>query len=73
VEQEFDSLQSNKTWSVVGTPFPPFSPCRRVVNNMWIYKVKTDNLDYVSIFKALFVVNEKSLTTRSIFSLPSFA
>jgi hypothetical protein len=51
MQQEFDSLKSNYTWSLVDIP-----QSRRVVNNMWIYKVETDHLGRVSMFEARFVV-----------------
>jgi hypothetical protein len=51
MQQEFDSMHSNNTWSLVDLRHG-----RRVVNIMWIYKVKTDHLGHVSRFiKARFV------------------
>jgi hypothetical protein len=43
-------MHSNKTWYLVDLPLG-----RRVVNNMWIYKVKTDHLGHVSRFQARLV------------------
>jgi hypothetical protein len=40
----------NSTWELVDLP-----PDRVVVNNMWIYKVKSDTMGDVSRFKARFV------------------
>jgi hypothetical protein len=40
----------NGTWELVDLP-----PGREVVNNMWIYKVKSDTVGDVSCFKARFV------------------
>jgi hypothetical protein len=41
---------NNGTWELVGLP-----PGRMDVNNMWIYKVKSDTTGGVSRFKARFV------------------
>jgi hypothetical protein len=40
----------NGTWELVDLP-----PDRAVVNNMWIYKVKSDTIGDVSRLKARFV------------------
>jgi hypothetical protein len=50
MQLEFDSLTSNKTWDLV-----PLPDGRRVVNNMWVYKAKTDASGPVSRYKARFV------------------
>jgi hypothetical protein len=50
MQQEVDSLLANGTWTLVDLP-----PGRRVVNNMWVYKVKTDHLGQVERFKARFI------------------
>jgi hypothetical protein len=47
---EFDSLTSNKTWERV-----PLSVGRRLVNNMWAYKAKTNACRAVLRYKARFV------------------
>jgi glutathionyl-hydroquinone reductase len=39
MQLEFDSLTSNQTWDLVPLPLG-----RRVVNNMWVYKAKTERL-----------------------------
>jgi hypothetical protein len=36
MQQKYSSLMHNGTWELVDLP-----PCRVVVNNMWIYKVKS--------------------------------
>jgi hypothetical protein len=43
MQLEFDSLTSNQTWDLVPVPVG-----RRVVNNMWVYKAKTDAYGDVS-------------------------
>jgi hypothetical protein len=48
MQLEFDSLTSNQTWDLVLAG-------RRVVNNMWIYRAKTDANGAVSRYKARFV------------------
>jgi hypothetical protein len=50
MQLEFDSLTSNQTWDLVPPP-----DGRRVVNNMWVYKAKTDASGAVSRYKARFV------------------
>jgi hypothetical protein len=50
MQLEFDSLTSNQTWDLV-----PLHAGRRVVNNMWVYKAKTDASRVVSRYKARFV------------------
>jgi hypothetical protein len=50
MQLEFDSLTSNQTWDLV-----PLHAGRRVVNNMWVYKAKTDASGAVSRYKARFV------------------
>ena len=50
MQQEYSSLIDNGTWELVDLP-----PYRVVVNNMWIYKVKSDTVGDVSRFKARFV------------------
>jgi hypothetical protein len=50
MQREYSSLIDNGTWELVDLP-----PCRVVVNNMWIYKVKSDTAGDVSRFKARFV------------------
>jgi hypothetical protein len=50
MQQEYSSLRDNVTWELVDLP-----PGRLVVNNMWIYKVKSDTMGDVSRFKARFV------------------
>jgi hypothetical protein len=50
MRQEYSSLMDNGTWELVDLP-----PCRVVVNNMWIYKVKSDTTGDVTRFKARFV------------------
>jgi hypothetical protein len=50
MQQEYSSLMDNGTWELVDLP-----PGRMVVNNMWIYKVKSDTAGGVSRFKARFV------------------
>jgi hypothetical protein len=47
IQHEYSSLIDNGTWEVVDLP-----PDRVVVNNMWIYKVKSDTVGDVSRFKA---------------------
>jgi hypothetical protein len=37
MQHEYDSLLSNGTWELVDLP-----TCRAVINNMWIYKIKSD-------------------------------
>jgi hypothetical protein len=51
MQKEYSSLIDNGTWELVDLP-----PSRMVVNNMWIYKVKSDTAGDVSRFKARFVV-----------------
>jgi hypothetical protein len=50
MQQEYSSLISNGTWDLVDLPHG-----RMVVNNMWIFKVKSDTTGDVSRFKARFV------------------
>jgi hypothetical protein len=50
MQHEYSSLTDNGTWELVDFP-----PGRMVVNNMWIYKVKSDIAGDVSRFKARFV------------------
>jgi hypothetical protein len=52
MQQEYSSLIDNDTRDLVDLP-----PYRVVVNNMWIYKVKSDTVGDVSRFKARFVAN----------------
>jgi hypothetical protein len=49
-KREYSCLIGNGTWELVDLP-----PRRVVVNNMWIYKVKSNTLGDVSRFKARFV------------------
>jgi hypothetical protein len=50
MQQEYSSLMDNGTWELVDLP-----PDRVVVNNMWIYKVKSGTMGDVSRLKARFV------------------
>jgi hypothetical protein len=50
MQHEYSSLIDNGTWKLVDLPHD-----RVVVNNMWIYKVKSNTVDDVSHFKARFV------------------
>jgi hypothetical protein len=50
MQTDVDSLTSNQTWNLV-----PLLYGRRVVNNMWVYKAKTDASGAVSRHKARFV------------------
>jgi hypothetical protein len=50
MQHEYSSFIDNGTWELVDLP-----PDRVVVNNMWIYKVKSDTVGNVSRFKARFV------------------
>jgi hypothetical protein len=50
MQQEYSSLMDNGAWELVDLP-----PDRVVVNNMWIYKIKSDTIGDVSRFKARFV------------------
>jgi hypothetical protein len=50
MQQEYSSLIDNGTWELVDLPRG-----RVVVNNMWIYKVKSDTACDISRFKARFV------------------
>jgi hypothetical protein len=50
MQKEYSSLITNGTWELVDLP-----PCRIVVNNMWIFKVKSDTAGDVSRFNARFV------------------
>jgi hypothetical protein len=50
MQQEYSSLMGNGTWELVDLP-----PGHMVVNNMWVYKVKSDTAGDVSRFKARFV------------------
>ena len=50
MQQEYSSLITNGTWELVDLP-----PGRMVVNNMWIFKVKSDTAGDVSRSKARFV------------------
>jgi hypothetical protein len=50
MQHEYSSLIDNGTWELVDLP-----PSRVVVNNMWIYKIKSDNAGDISRFKARFV------------------
>jgi hypothetical protein len=50
MQLEFDSLTSNQTWDLVLLPAG-----RRVVNNMWVYKAKTNASGAVSRYKARLV------------------
>jgi hypothetical protein len=52
MQQEYSSLIDNGTWELIELP-----PDRMVVNNMWIYKVKSDTAGDVSRSKARFVAN----------------
>jgi hypothetical protein len=52
MQQEYSSLIDNDTLELVDLP-----PDRVVINNMWIYKVKSDTVGDVSRFKARFVAN----------------
>jgi hypothetical protein len=56
MQQEYSTLIDNGTWELVD--FPP--PDRVVVNNMWIYKVKSDPTGDVSRFKARFIAKGRS-------------
>jgi hypothetical protein len=50
MQQENSSLTANGTWELVDLP-----PGRMVVNNMWIFKVKSDTAGDVSRCKTRFV------------------
>jgi hypothetical protein len=50
MQHEYSSLMDKGTWDLVDLP-----PDRVVVNNMWMYKVKSDTMGDVSCFKARFV------------------
>jgi hypothetical protein len=50
MQHEYSSLMDNGIWELVDLP-----PGRVVVNNMWIYKIKSDTLGGVSRFEARFV------------------
>jgi hypothetical protein len=50
LQHEYSSLIDNGTWELVELP-----PGSVVVNNMWIYTVKSDTAGDVSFFKAWFV------------------
>jgi hypothetical protein len=50
MQREYSSLVANGTWELVDLP-----PGRVVVNNMWIYKVKSNTLGVVYRLKARFV------------------
>jgi hypothetical protein len=50
MQHEYSSLMDNGTWELVELP-----PDRVVVNNIWIYMVKSDTVDDISRFKAPFV------------------
>jgi hypothetical protein len=50
MQHEYSSLIDNGTWELVDLPTD-----RVVVNNMWIYKVKSDTVGDDSRFKARFV------------------
>jgi hypothetical protein len=50
MQHEYSSLMDNGTWELVDLP-----PGRMVVNNMWIYIVKSYTTGDVSRFKARFV------------------
>jgi hypothetical protein len=50
MQQEYSSLIDNGTWELVDLP-----PDRVVVNNMWIYNVKSDTVGEVFRFKARFI------------------
>jgi hypothetical protein len=58
MQQEY-SLIDNGTWELVDLP-----PGRMVVNNMWIYKVKSNTASDVSRFKARFVAKGCSQRAR---------
>jgi hypothetical protein len=68
MQQEYFSLMANCTWELVDLP-----PDRVVVNNMWIYKVKSDTVGDVFRFKAGFVAKgcsqRASLEYTDTFSL----
>jgi hypothetical protein len=50
MQEEYDSLMDNGTWELIDLPAD-----RRVVNYMWLCKVKSDKEGEVSRFKARFV------------------
>jgi hypothetical protein len=50
MQHEYSSHIENGTWELVDLPND-----RVLVNNMWIYKVKSDTVGDVSRFKARFV------------------
>jgi hypothetical protein len=50
MQQEYSFLMNNGTWKLIDLP-----PGRMVLNNMWIYKVKSNTTGGVSRFKARFV------------------
>jgi hypothetical protein len=71
MQQEVDSMFDNGTLTLVNLP-----TCRRVINNMWVYKVKTDHLDQVKRFKAQYVAkgcSQHKLSTTPRLSHPSSA
>jgi hypothetical protein len=55
MQHEFDSLMDNSTWELVDLP-----ACRAVVNNMWIYKIKSDRVGEISRYKARFIAKSCS-------------
>jgi hypothetical protein len=55
IRQGVDFLLENGTWTLVDLPI-----VRRVVSNMWVFKVKTDHLGQVERFKARFVAKRCS-------------
>jgi hypothetical protein len=59
IQHEYSSLIDNGTWELVDLP-----PGRMVVNNMWIYKAKSDTTGDVSRFKARFVAKGCSQRAR---------
>jgi hypothetical protein len=50
MQHEYDSLMSSGTWELVDLP-----EGRAVVNNMWIYKIKSDLDGDISRYKVRFV------------------
>jgi hypothetical protein len=50
MQHEYSSLMDNNTWELVD-----LLPSRVVVNNIWIYTVKSDTASDVSRFKARFI------------------
>jgi hypothetical protein len=59
MQHEYDSLLSNGTWELVDLP-----ASREVVNNMWIYKIKSDLDGDASLYKARFVAKGCSKRPR---------